>query len=248
MSSLRTIDLRHALDVVDADRINQPGEPMPWAFLEGIAELVDADGVSYLEQDPYAQRGLHDQDTVSGASEGGSADEAWFWSLYWDSPCSYPQRSGDLETVLSPLDLTSARQWRQHPMEEFMRHHGVHDELVVSLTPDGTLDRRLMIWRGDGPAFGERERLLLALLRPHLVAVHLQILSRHGHGDPQVLTPRQRQLLQLVAAGFSNMQIAHRVGISEGTVRKHLENAYARLGVTNRVAAVAHAFPLTFSA
>jgi len=42
-----------------------------------------------------------------------------------------------------------------------------------------------------------------------------------------------------VRAGYSNYQIARRLGLSEGTVRKHLENAFNRLGVTSRAAAVA---------
>jgi len=40
------------------------------------------------------------------------------------------------------------------------------------------------------------------------------------------LTPRQKDLLRLLAAGYTNTQIARRLGISEGTVRTHLENIY----------------------
>ncbi len=42
--------------------------------------------------------------------------------------------------------------------------------------------------------------------------------------------------------GLTNRQIGRELGISEGTVRKHLEHVYARLGVTNRMSAVA-AYP-----
>jgi DNA-binding NarL/FixJ family response regulator len=49
--------------------------------------------------------------------------------------------------------------------------------------------------------------------------------------------------LRLVAAGHTNRQIARPLGISEGTVRKHLENIYARLQVSSRTAAVTRAFP-----
>jgi DNA-binding CsgD family transcriptional regulator len=55
------------------------------------------------------------------------------------------------------------------------------------------------------------------------------------------LTTRQRQLLDLVADGHTNTQIARRLGITEGTVRKHLENIYRRLGVSSRTAAVTRA-------
>jgi len=46
-----------------------------------------------------------------------------------------------------------------------------------------------------------------------------------------------------VAAGRTNSQIARQLGISEGTVRTHLENIYQKLGVSSRTAAVTRAFP-----
>ena len=57
------------------------------------------------------------------------------------------------------------------------------------------------------------------------------------------LTPRQWELMRLIAAGRTNIQIARHLGLSEGTVRTHLENIYERLGVTSRTAAVTRAFP-----
>src|SRR6266498_1848699 len=47
----------------------------------------------------------------------------------------------------------------------------------------------------------------------------------------------------VVAVGCDNSAIAKRLVLSRDTVRKHLENAYARLGVSSRTAAVARAFP-----
>src|SRR2546429_493758 len=61
-----------------------------------------------------------------------------------------------------------------------------------------------------------------------------------GTAGPQV--PRQPDLLRLVAAGHTNTQIARRLGITEGTVRTHLENIYERLHVSSRAAAVTRAF------
>ena len=40
------------------------------------------------------------------------------------------------------------------------------------------------------------------------------------------LTERQHQILSLVREGMTNQQVAHQLGISPGTVRKHLENSY----------------------
>ena len=61
------------------------------------------------------------------------------------------------------------------------------------------------------------------------------------HTAPR-LTARQRELLNLLAAGHTNTQIARRLGISEGTVRTHLENIYRLLNVSSRTAAVTRAF------
>lgn len=49
------------------------------------------------------------------------------------------------------------------------------------------------------------------------------------------LTARQKQVLDLVAAGKSNKQIAWALGISEGTVKVHVNAAFRSLGVHNRV-------------
>jgi DNA-binding CsgD family transcriptional regulator len=52
------------------------------------------------------------------------------------------------------------------------------------------------------------------------------------------LTRREHEIIGLVAEGLTNAQIAARLWISGGTVRRHLENAYAKLGVHTRTAAV----------
>lgn len=51
------------------------------------------------------------------------------------------------------------------------------------------------------------------------------------------LTVRQKEVLELVAAGKSNKQIANALGISEGTVKVHVNAAFRALGVHNRVSA-----------
>ncbi|GAB4053667.1 response regulator [Catellatospora paridis] len=53
------------------------------------------------------------------------------------------------------------------------------------------------------------------------------------------LTPREAQVLQLVAGGHSNSAIARQLFISEATVKSHLVQVFAKLGVDNRTAATA---------
>ncbi|AWC25494.1 response regulator transcription factor [Aminobacter sp. P9b] len=53
------------------------------------------------------------------------------------------------------------------------------------------------------------------------------------------LTTRERELLSVLADGWTNLQIAARTGISENTVKYHLKNLYDKLDVRNRAMAVA---------
>jgi DNA-binding NarL/FixJ family response regulator len=51
------------------------------------------------------------------------------------------------------------------------------------------------------------------------------------------LSPREREVLELLAQGFSNKEIAQRVGVSDGTVRWHLRHVYDKLHVRSRTEA-----------
>jgi DNA-binding CsgD family transcriptional regulator len=53
------------------------------------------------------------------------------------------------------------------------------------------------------------------------------------------LTRREREILNLVAEGKTNVEIAEELWVSPSTVRKHLENVYGKLGVHTRTAAAA---------
>ncbi len=56
----------------------------------------------------------------------------------------------------------------------------------------------------------------------------------HVRGDADPLTPREQEVLQLVAQGLANKQIAARLGITERTVKLHVSNILGKLGATNR--------------
>ncbi len=57
-----------------------------------------------------------------------------------------------------------------------------------------------------------------------------------------VLSPREVEVLRLVAAGHGNQQIAERLVVSQHTVARHVQNIYAKIGVSSRAAATAYAF------
>ena len=59
---------------------------------------------------------------------------------------------------------------------------------------------------------------------------------------PGRLSPREIEVLRLVAAGLTNRAIADTLTISERTVDRHVSNIYAKLDVSTRAAATAFAY------
>jgi DNA-binding CsgD family transcriptional regulator len=57
-----------------------------------------------------------------------------------------------------------------------------------------------------------------------------------------VLSPRERQVVALVATGRTNREVGAELRISEKTVARHLSNVFAKLGLSSRAAATAYAY------
>ncbi|QZY29733.1 LuxR family transcriptional regulator [Nocardioides coralli] len=66
------------------------------------------------------------------------------------------------------------------------------------------------------------------------------LLGRTGAEREEGLTPREQEVLSLVAEGLANRDVAERLGISEHTVHRHVTNLLRKLGLTSRTAAAAH--------
>ncbi|PRX99043.1 response regulator [Allonocardiopsis opalescens] len=78
-----------------------------------------------------------------------------------------------------------------------------------------------------------------AVLSPSVAA---RVLGRVRAPAPEVLSPRELEVLALIARGGTNREAAASLFISEATVKSHLAHIYAKLGVKDRAAAVAAAF------
>jgi DNA-binding CsgD family transcriptional regulator len=221
------------------------GEALPWELLHALKALVPCDLLSASGQDTPRWEFFADQELPATAVSPAEAEAyaAAYAAHYWSSTCSYPDRTGDIVSVTRDSDLGTDHDHRHSGMyADFERPQGVEHEIRVCLPaggPQRTL--RLLFVRGPGPDFTERDVAVLTLLRPHLQAAYVAAERRRRGLLP--LTRRQRQILDYVAAGYSNAQIARRIDVSEATVRKHLENVFARLGVSSRTAAVARLSP-----
>jgi NarL family two-component system response regulator YdfI len=77
---------------------------------------------------------------------------------------------------------------------------------------------------------------------PGLVRDLIRLSGRRGSSSEdslvEQLTARELEVLQLMAQGLANKQIALKLGISEHTVKFHLSSLYAKLGISSRTEAV----------
>ena len=246
MSAVAERDLHDVLDVLDAaDR----AQPVPDRFasevLAALAALVPCDALSFADLDVATSTHFacddHEGDVTSYLPRPLAEPDHPFWRHYAATPaCSYPTRTGDHRTVTMRSDFCSEREWRASPMYvDHLSDEGILHDLMGPLPSAGTRSRRLLWFRSGTTEFTERDRSVLVLLRPHLAEVLRRSSATKGIAD---LTPRQRELMQLVAAGRSNAEIARQLVLSPHTVRKHLENVFERLGVSSRTEAVARAF------
>jgi DNA-binding NarL/FixJ family response regulator len=100
------------------------------------------------------------------------------------------------------------------------------DELGVSGYLPKSVSRHELL--GAVFSAGDDEHVMLSVSRNGLTRLS---------GEPG-LSVRERDVLSLTAEALSNRQIADRLGISEGTVKRHLRNIFAKLGAVSRIDAV----------
>jgi DNA-binding CsgD family transcriptional regulator len=240
MEALRNRDIDLALSIVAAAASSASGEPFGLAMVDALAEAIPADATAYIEW----RFGASDWLRVSRGKEGEEIDN---FHEAFDAVCdSYPLRDVDWAGSPDPLrisDVVSQRAFRRSPFHALIaKPSGIEHELKLWLPAPPGHARYLELARGPGPNFVERDRSLLALIRPHLARIRARWELR---ARVDCLTARELAVLQLVAEGLTNREIARRLFISPATVRTHLEHVFEKLGVRSRTGAVRAAFIVT---
>lgn len=239
-------DLRDLVNVVEEAKRAPAACGMPPVVLELLQALVPCAVVSFNDLHPRGRVTLHDQDyprADPAGVPGADSDDDPFWAHYWQTlPCSYPSTSGDERSITTISDFYTDREWHATGMYiDCLKPLGVEREAMLCLSAPAGRSRRILLVRCGLTDFDGRDRMLLALLRPQLNEVY-QDLER-SRQPASALTSRQRELLKLVAVGYSNLEIARALKISSATVRTHLEHIFKQLDVASRTAAAARAFP-----
>ncbi|MFM7103585.1 MAG: response regulator [Verrucomicrobiota bacterium] len=130
--------------------------------------------------------------------------------------------------------------------------HGDHDRVFQALEqgangyllkrtpPEELLGAIGELMRGGAPMSGEiARRVIESFRRPPVAAAPAPAMATANDAAAAQLTPREREILQLLAQGYANKEIADRLGLSFETVRTRLKRVYEKLHVRSRAGAAA---------
>lgn len=228
-------DLDRLISVVAEAAPVDGDQPFELEVIERLLELIPADRAGYYE---YAGRGGKNM----FLSEKPAFDFNWpcppsnltrDWPLNDEHPW---MRSGPV--LFSDFVPHSGRH-RDPWYAEVMRPQAMEFECKLLLPGPEDRTRGFFFIRAPGTKdFDERDRTVLALLQPHLAEIRERWQRRR---EPSGLTAREAEIMRLLALGLTNQEIGAELVVATGTVRRHLENIYEKLGVHTRTAAVAAA-------
>lgn len=142
--------------------------------------------------------------------------------------------SADPRICDRPLPVGVVHQSRDPVHRDLLQSVGIEDGLVIGFRSGKDHVCQLSLDRCTS-AFTDRDLAMLRMISPVLQRL---MRSHRTAALPASLTMTERRVLQLVATGRSNSDVAEDLYVSVATVRKHLEHTYRKLGVNNRMAAV----------
>ena len=237
MARLAESDLRAIFRFLGSATTGSRADPVPRRTLVALRDVVDADEAEYFEL-RRADRAVLAAATSHDFSSAPGTDEA-LAEFGHQNPLGW-RRWHPAHGALRLSGMVRRRDLERLGFHgAFMRPNGLRDLLKVWLWSSDASAACVQLWRRDTD-FGRREQDVLAVLHHQLIALRerarapgLSVASRVA------LTVREAEVLTWAARGASDARIAARLGLSPATVGKHLEHAYAALGVHSRAEAVA---------
>ena len=124
-----------------------------------------------------------------------------------------------------------------------LEHHLVHSKGVVALGRDLRPELALRAWWLGVDAVvsigAPGEEILAAIEAVYTGQAQGMRRDDDWLGQEQDLSPREGQVLQLIAHGMSNQQIAEQLSLSINSIKTYIRSAYTKIGVTSRAQGVA---------
>lgn len=256
MREIASKDMRRVLDLVHAVHENTTAAVLPQPVLAGVAALVGCDSACYVRLDPGTGRITILGDEPFGTDIGRRPE---FAPAAREHPVFHAYQAGRLtrHTSIALSDLANRRQLARLGLyHDFHKPAGIADQLFSMVVTGQSHSSALAFHRGRR-GVRARDRTLADLFSRHLAyAEHhrervarltsaVRVLARHEDGLAQArplldnLTARERDVVEHLAAGLTDREIAGSLGISPRTAGKHLQNIYAKLGIVNRASLIA---------
>lgn len=230
--------LRRMADVLAEARQDLSDGLPPISLLWGLQRLVPCDAASFCELDIPTRRALNSQETIEEDGECGM-DAYWRWR-HQHLQCLQVCRPHDVPETTQMADFLSVRELRNLPIyTDFLAPHPNIADIALPTAPNRT--RVFQFFRTGSKPFTDHEMTTLELMAPHVYDIYKEAARKRR--PPVRLTHRELDVLRCVARGLNTPQIAEQLVVSPSTVRKHLENAFGKLEVSSRIAAVARVFP-----
>lgn len=235
MAALSVRDYRGVLDVLHAAAASDGPDPFPQSVLEALRTLVPCDVVAYHEQYEPATPPVI---LFSGEPKARLTPEIRASHRRFRGQDPLPPANGARKVA----DVLSRREYHRLELYQYVdRPLGIEYLMRLWIDPRGVAGARLEFDRASRD-FSERDRAVLDVLLPHLRQLRHAAVCRRRSLRPWPagahVSAREREVIAHVSDGRTNAEIGWALGISAATVRKHLENAYAKLGVGTRTGAV----------
>jgi DNA-binding CsgD family transcriptional regulator len=252
VTALTARDAEHVLRfVASAEELAGDHAFTPEVLVE-LGKLVEADWIEYCEMDRVRQRYGYCVERLDNEYD---KPEVEYWEIAAEHPVCSRHNMGDFR-ALKLTDFTTLKELRKSRIYSiWFGPGGVQREMTVAIPSPLWHTKTFIFDRGPGRDFTERDRRVLDMLQPHLARlwraaqVRRQLRTALARLDettqPEApardelgLTRREQEVLACVARGKTNAEVAEILWVTPSTVRKHLENVYAKLGVHTRTAAV----------
>ena len=198
-----------------------PGESVGWNRFNAITGEVEMTGTPPEVFGP---------DAATAAALARVDDHPMVISYMVNGEGMEPRRLSDLVS-LSELHRTDAYHELLHPV-------GAEYQLTLLSHRPARTAAATWTFNRTGHDFTDNEVELATRLQGMLVLIERTWAVTDHLPEDSPLTPRETQILALVGAGLTAHAIGYRLGISERTVHTHLEHAYRKLGVNDRMLAV----------
>lgn len=216
-----------------------------------VYRLMPVDGIRFFIYVPWAQL---QQDSASHEQLDTMLRQ--YAETWWAQDPMHPSRYEDQDTaVVSNAMLMSDDEWRQSGIYTgFYQPNGYFHNCDVFFRQQGRIVAVLSLVRRDAAQpFTEVEVAELNKVQPFvefsLGAIHVssRVISRTSLSARFHLTARELDVVEIAVTGVSNKVLCRHLGISLPTLRSHVQNIYAKVGVRSSSELIARLAPIQFS-